>query len=201
MIRAWAGGLCLAGLVAAAAAAPPESAPPATLPDAPVAEIFDPDASRAGFEVDLRMLGRVRGRFRQIEGELQPDDGRWRVRVRLDARELDLDGPEWMVRATRSDKFLAVDRHPDIRFVSAPFPRDLLRRGGELEGELRLRGRVRPVRFQVEPADCARPGRTCDIRVIGRVSRRDFGMSAQRLWVRDEVGFDFRVRLRDPVRP
>jgi polyisoprenoid-binding protein YceI len=123
------------------------------------------------------------------------------VRVRLDARELDLDGPEWMVRTTRSDKFLDVERHPDIRFESAPFTRDLLREGGELEGKLRLRGRVRPVRFRIEPAACAQPGRGCDIRVNGRVSRRDFGMSAQRLWVRDEVGFDFRVRLRDPVRP
>lgn len=200
MRLAWAGGLCLAGLVGAAAAATGPLAIPVT-PSAPAPERFDPAASRADFEVDLRLAGRVQGRFRTIEGELQPDKGRWRVRVRLDARELDLDGPEWMVRTTRSDKFLDVDRHPDIRFESAPFTRDLLREGGELEGQLRLRGRVRPVRFRVEPAACARPGRGCDIRVNGRVSRRDFGMSAQRLWVRDEVGFDFRVRLRDPVRP
>lgn len=189
MIRAWAGGLCLAGLVGAVAAA------------VPVPESFDPATSRASFEVGLRMAGQVQGRFRHLEGELHPEAGRWRVRVRLDARELDLDGPAWMVRATRSDKFLDVDRHPDIRFESAPFTRGLLRQGGELGGQLRLRGRSRPVSFRIEPATCAQPGRGCDIRVTGRVSRREFGMTAQRLWVRDDVGFDFRVRLRDPVRP
>lgn len=189
MIRAWAGGLCLAGLVFATSAA------------VPMPEAFDPDRSRAGFEVSLRLAGRVQGRFRKVEGELHPQGGRWRVQVRLDARELDLDGPAWMVRATRSEKFLDVDRHPDIGFESEAFTRGLLARGGELGGQLRLRGRSRPVSFRVEPAGCAEPGRGCDIRVTGRVSRRDFGMTAQRLWVHDDVGFDFRVRLRDPVRP
>lgn len=189
MIRAWAGGLCLAGLACVASAA------------GPMAESFDPQSSRASFEVVLRMAGQVQGRFRAIEGELQPDGDRWRVRVRLDARELDLDGPAWMVRSTRSDKFLDVERHPDIRFESAAFTRELLVGGGELGGQLRLRGRSRPVFFRIEPSACAEPGRGCDIRVTGRVSRRDFGMTAQRLWVRDDVGFDFRVRLRDPLPP
>lgn len=183
MNRAWAGGLCLAGLVWATAMA------------APLREDFDPATSRATFEVNLRLAGAVQGRFHDLEGELQPSAGLWRVRVRLDARALDLDGPAWMVRATRSDKFLDVDRHPDIHFESAAFPRALLVDGGELGGQLRLRGRTRPVVFRVEPAGCASPGRQCDIRVHGSVSRRDFGMTAQRMWVKDDVGFDFRVRL------
>jgi polyisoprenoid-binding protein YceI len=189
MIRAWAGGLCLAGLVWATAMA------------APMREAFDPAASRATFEVHVLLAGDVQGRFHRLEGELQPSDGLWRVRVRLDARSLDLDGPPWMVRSTRSDKFLDVERHPDIHFESEAFARELLKKGGELGGQLRLRGRTRPVVFRVEPARCAAPGRQCDIRVHGSVSRRDFGMSSQRMWVRDEVGFDFRVRLSDPVRP
>lgn len=183
MIRAWAGGLCLAGLACASAMA------------ATPRENFDPEASQASFEVNLRMAGTVLGRFHGLEGELQPSGERWRVRVRLDARELDLDGPAWMVRATRSDKFLDVDRHPDIHFESEPFSRDLLRRGGELAGQLRLRGRLRPVSFRIDPAACPQPGHRCDIRVSGQVSRRAFGMNSQRVWVRDEVGFDFRVRL------
>ena len=189
MIRAWAGGLCLAGLVCASAMA--------ALPR----DTFDPEASQASFEVHLRVTGAVRGRFHQLEGELQPSGKQWRVRVRLDARALDLDGPAWMVRSTRSDKFLDVDRHPDIHFESEPFARTLLREGGELTGKLRLRGRTRPVVFRIDPSPCASPGRQCDIHVHGRVSRREFGMSSQRMWVRDDVGFDFRVRLSDPVRP
>ena len=55
--------------------------------------------------------------------------------------------------------------------------------------------------FTLLPAGCDRPGRDCDIVVRGVVSRRAFGMHSQRVWVRDEVGFDFRVRLRDPVAP
>jgi polyisoprenoid-binding protein YceI len=183
MIRAWAGGLCLAGLVWATALA------------APMPEIFDPAASRASFDVSLRVMGVVHGRFHELEGELQPKGELWRVAVRLDARALDLDGPAWMVRATRSDKFLDVERHPDIRFESETFARELLAKGGELRGKLRLRGRTRPVTFRVEPSGCKSPGRTCDIHVHGSVSRRDFGMNAQRVWVKDEVDFDFRVRL------
>lgn len=189
MIRAWVGGLCLASLLWTTAMA------------APTREDFDPAASRAAFEVSLRLAGTVQGRFQAIEGELAPSAGLWRVRVRLDARELDLDGPAWMVRATRSDKFLDVDRHPQIHFESDAFPRELLKKGGELGGQLRLRGRTRPVLFKIDPARCATPGRQCDIRVHGSVSRREFGMNSQRMWVRDDVGFDFRVRLSDPVRP
>ena len=187
-MRAWAGGLCLASLVWATAMA------------APMREDFDPVASKASFEVNLRLAGVVQGRFHDLEGELQPNAGLWRVRVRLDARALDLDGPAWMVRVTRSDKFLDVDRHPDIHFESEPFPRELLKSGGELGGQLRLRGRTRPVVFRVEAARCASPGRKCDIRVHGSVSRRDFGMTTQRVWVKDDVGFDFRVRLKPAAR-
>ncbi|MFY2763956.1 YceI family protein [Arenimonas sp. MALMAid1274] len=184
MSRAWLGAVCLAGLVSAAAS------------DAiPMRETVDPALSSARFEVGLRLSGLVHGSFRQIEGELEPDGRRWRVQVRVDARELELDGPGWMERSTRSRSFLDVDRHPQIRFISAPFTRALLRSGGPLEGELHLRGRVRPVAFTLSPARCPRPGHGCDIRVSGMISRRDFGMTSQRMWLRDEVGFDFRVRL------
>lgn len=186
----WLGGLCLAGMMAKAAAA------------GTTRETVDPAASSAAFEVSLRVTGPVPGRFRSIEGELLEDErGRWRVQVRVDARGLELDGPAWMLRSTRSSKFLDVDAHPEIRFRSAPFPRALLASGGALKGRLELRGETREVVFTLLPAGCDRPGRDCDIVVRGEVSRRAFGMTSQRVWVRDEVGFDFRVRLRDAVAP
>ena len=49
---------------------------------------------------------------------------------------------------------------------------------------------------RLEGSGCATPGRGCPIRVTGSVDRRLFGMTAQRLWLRDTVGFDFRVLLR-----
>jgi polyisoprenoid-binding protein YceI len=189
MIRSWLGGLCLAGLVGMAMAAPNR-------------ESFDPDRSAASFGVKLRLSGDVPGQFGRIEGELEPEsDGRWRVQVRVDARELDLEGPGWMLRSTRSKSFLDVDRHPEIRFTSEPFERSLLMAGGPLQGQLYLRGRSRAVTFTLAPSDCKRPGHGCEIRVLGDVSRRSFGMTSQRMWLRDEVSFDFRVRLRKPAAP
>lgn len=190
MSRAWLGALCLAAAVVPATAR------------GELREPFDPVASTATFEVTLRVTGPAQGRFRHIEGELAGDDrGRWRVQVRVDARGLELDGPDWMLRSTRSPSFLDVDKHPEIRFRSQPFTRELLATGGELRGRLELRGEDRLVAFTLLPADCDRPGRDCDIQVHGEVSRRAFGMTSQRVWVRDEVAFDFRVRLRDPVAP
>ena len=184
MIRSWLGALCLAGLVGMAMAAPTR-------------ESFDPARSTAGFGVKLRMSGDVPGQFRRIEGELEPQpDGRWRVQVRVDARDLDLAGPGWMLRSTRSRSFLDVERHPEIRFTSQPFDRALLASGGQLGGELDLRGRRRDVTFTLAPSGCKRPGHGCDIRVLGVISRRSFGMTSQRMWLRDEVAFDFKVRLR-----
>src|SRR5688572_21932715 len=176
-----AGGLCLAGLMALAMPAKPV-----------VREPFDPAASSAGITVDLRVAGKVDGRFRRIDGELEPvAGGLWQVQARVDARELKLDGPAWMQRSTRSARFLDVERYPEIRFVSLPFDRKLLRSGGKLAGDLDLRGRNKRVAFRLEPAECDDPGRDCAIRVRGTVSRREFGMTSQRLWLRDEVGFEF----------
>jgi polyisoprenoid-binding protein YceI len=190
MSRVWLGGLCLAGLVSMATASSPSR------------EAFDPDKSSARFEVHLRMSGDVPGSFRAIEGELAPaGDGQWRVQVRVDARDLELDGPGWMLRSTRSRSFLDVERHPEITFTSEPFDRGLLKEGGPLGGELQLRGRTGAVAFTLVPSTCRRPGHGCDIRVLGEISRRAFGMNSQRMWVRDEVGFDFRVRLRHAASP
>lgn len=168
----------------------------------PAREAFDPDKSSARFEVHLRLSGDVPGSFGAIEGELEPAaDGQWRVQVRVDAQGLELDGPGWMLRSTRSRSFLDVERHPVITFISEPFDRELLRTGGNLGGQLELRGRTGTVAFTLGPSTCRRPGHGCDIRVTGEISRRAFGMNSQRMWVRDEVGFDFRVRLRHAPSP
>lgn len=194
-MRAARAGACLALLAAGWLAAPPAAA------DTPVPEI-DPLASRAAITVDLRVGGRVQGRFQDFDGRLERHpDGRLQVHVRLDATRLVLEGPGWMDRSMRSEKFLDVARHPAIRFRSEPFPPELSREGGWMAGELELRGVARPVRFQVDPSGCEAPGYDCDIHVSGVVSRREFGMVAYRVWLQDGVGFDFRVRLRQSGQP
>lgn len=194
-MRAARAGAWLAMLAAGWLAAPPAAA------DKPVPEI-DPLASRATISVDLRVGGLVQGRFQDFEGSLERHaDGRLQVRVRLDASRLRLEGPGWMDRSMRSAKFLDVDRHPHIHFRSLPFPPGLSRDGGWMDGELELRGVTRPVRFRVDPSGCDAPGYDCDIHVSGVVSRREFGMVAYRVWLQDDVGFDFRVRLRQSGQP
>jgi polyisoprenoid-binding protein YceI len=121
--------------------------------------------------------------------------------VRLDANGLALDGPGWMARSMRSPRFLDVEAHPWIHFRSRAFAPELVSTGGLMDGELVLREVARPVRFRVDPEGCAVPGYDCDIHVSGVVSRREFGMDAYRMWLKDGVGFDFRVRLRQSGAP
>lgn len=161
---------------------------------------LDATRSQASFSVQLRILASAHGHFGTLAGELQPTDAdRWRVRVRVDARDIRFDGPDWLARMTRSEKFLDVQHHPDITFVSDAFPVALLRTGGPLAGQLSVRGQRRQVMFDLAPGDCARSGQDCPIVVSGEVQRRDFGMTAYRLALRDRVGFEFQVFLVGPL--
>jgi polyisoprenoid-binding protein YceI len=169
----------------------PASTDASTLPP----HVFDPARSQARFKVRMRILPAATGHFLDVRGQLQPDGEGQRVEVEIDGRKLRFAGPAWMNKVTRSDDFLAVDKHPRIVFRSDAFAPAMLRDGGQLRGELTLRGETRAVAFNVAPAACATPGRDCDIVVTGRVSRQAFGMHAYRLTVRDGVDFEFQVRL------
>ena len=188
--------LAVAALLSALAGAPgavPTVPPPTTDVAMPLA--FDPARSQARFKVRMRILPAATGHFLDVRGQLQPEGDRQRVEVEVDGRKLRFAGPAWMAKVTRSDDFLAVEKHPRIFFRSDAFAPDLLREGGPLRGELTLRGETKPVTFKVAPAACAAPGRDCEIVVTGRVSRQAFGMHAYRLTVRDGVDYEFQVRL------
>ena len=162
---------------------------------------FDPGRSSASFRVHMRFLPSPNGQFGKVSGELQNERTQQRVVVTVDGRSLALDGPDWMTKVTRSEDFLSVDRYPEISFRSEAFDPGLLSSGGELRGELFLRGVRRDVAFRLLPSTCAQPGRDCDIQVLGRVSRHDFGMNSYRFTVKDGVDFDFRVRLLAKAKP
>jgi polyisoprenoid-binding protein YceI len=190
----------LAALFGTGGAAARADAPEAAAVDADASPMtgqpIDPRRSSARFLVTLRLRGPAEGRLPGVTGRLLGSAATgWRVRVRLDAQGLRFDGPRWMERSTRSPAFLAVDRYPAIRFDSEPFDDATLHAGGVLRGQLTLRGHRRPVVFDLLPSTCAHPGRDCDIRVQGAVSRRDFGMVAHRTMVLDTVELHIRVRL------
>lgn len=161
---------------------------------------IDGRQSGAGFVVHMRLGAKVQGKITRVSGMLRgtPAEG-WVVLVKVDGRSLRVDGPAWRERITRSNSFLAVERFPAIRFESVPFSDALLHGGGPLHGELSLRGLRRPVSFQLLGSTCAQPGRDCDIQVQGTISRHDFGMNAYRALLRDDVDFQFRVRLQAGV--
>ena len=162
---------------------------------------IEAEKSRATFVIPLRLMAPAEAQFPRVQGELQRrDDGGMMVEVRVDARALTVQGPRWMDRVSRSRQFLDVQRHPEIRFVSETFSIRLLRDGGPVNGRLRLRGVERPVQLLLAPLRCAFQDDQCEIDVEGQVNRREFGMSAYRFAVRDEVGVRIRVRLRqDPT--
>lgn len=164
-------------------------------------QAFDPGHTTASFRVYLRLLADAGGQFAKVSGELQNAGAKQRVLVAVDGRSLVFEGPEWMNHVTRSEAFLAVDRYPQISFRSEPFASGLLRTGGELRGELSLRGLRRDVAFRLLRSDCDQPGSDCDIQVRGSISRHDFGMKSYRFAVKDNVDFDFRIRLMAMPKP
>ena len=201
--RAWPALLALAlvpippaALARAAATAPPASVAASSPAPLPAAWRIDAERSSAEFVVRLRLRLRTHGRIDSVEGELRGDPVQgWSVSVDADGRGLKVAGPRWMERATRSDDFLAVDSHPGIRFRSEPFSDRVLRSGGQVRGELTLRGLTRAVSLRLLPSACAHPGRDCDLRVNGIISRTAFGMTAHRASVKDDVELRLRVRL------
>jgi polyisoprenoid-binding protein YceI len=168
------------------------------MPQTPPAAAFQIDGSRseARFVVKLRIALRTQGAIPKVSGEMSGDAKRgWRVLVIADGNSLVVSGPKWMGRSTRSPDFLDVDAHPDIRFQSEIFNDEVLRRGGPVRGELTLRGLTRPVSLRLLPSACAHPGRDCDLQVNGTINRKDFGMTAYPVTVRDDVELRMRVRL------
>ncbi len=167
-------------------------------------ERIDPGTSQVGFELATRWrwFEALQGRFPAFEGEVTTlADGRRQVRLRLDARAAEIVGHPRYTALARSPRFFDAARHPQIEFVSEPYSPALLRNGGDLGGQLRMRGVDRREVFRLAPAGCAAPVRDCAVVVTGWIDRRDYGMDAWQLGLRDEVQFSLQVRLRAEATP
>lgn len=159
---------------------------------------IDPIQSQATFKVSLRLPVPAEGRFKTVAGEIrQLPDLKLSVHVVLDARELDMSGPPWVQKVTHSAQFLDSARHPIITYQSLPFSSQVLISGGEVGGRLDIRGVSDDVLFRISPASCRQPGYQCPILAQGRLNRHDFGMSAYRWGLRDEVRFAFQLKFMD----
>jgi polyisoprenoid-binding protein YceI len=97
----------------------------------------------------------------------------------------------------RGPQFFDATRYPYIDFLSEPHRLELVHDGGRLRGKLTLHGVSRTESFILQPAECARPGRDCDVVATGVINRADYGLSGYRLALSDRVRFTMRVRLKN----
>ena len=171
-------------------------ATPARADDAVAA--VDP-ASRVEFTLFTRWGRVLVGRFPHPAGRIvvRPD-GLRQVELDLDAGSVEIVGQPRYTDLTRGPRFFDAARYPTLGFVSEPYSPQLLREGGALHGEVRIRGIARRERFELAPAGCARPGRECDIVVQGTVRRSDYDLGRWSFALREQVRFYLRVRVRDP---
>ena len=157
--------------------------------------------SDVGFRVKVLWLLGVRGHFGSVDGTVRLDPFRNELRVdaRIDVASVRMSSAsyeEWV----KSPEFFDAATHPQILFTSDAFPRARLRAGGELPGQLTVRGVRQPVQFDLKPAECDRPAYDCPIRVAGAIRRSMFGMGSHRGTLADKVELDFTVYAVPPQR-
>lgn len=156
---------------------------------------FDPAYTRIGFTLKTRWGQVLQGRFPRYDGRIEIlDDGRFRTRMRLDARAVEIVNHPKYTGLTRGEGFFEADRFPEVEFVSDTYGSDLLRVGGKLGGELRIRDVRRRETFRIEPTECERPALDCDVVAAGTVRRSDYGVDRWMFAVSDMVRFQLRLR-------
>lgn len=133
---------------------------------------------------------------------IEPDRerGQFGVNVRISAASVRMDKTEHAAWASGPDCFDAA-RYPWIEFRAAAVSERVLREGGEVPGELTLRGITRKVSFTVSPSECPRPGIGCAVRASGEVQRSEFGMQARRFLLGDRVQLSFEIRVHESNAP
>lgn len=157
---------------------------------------IDSSRSRAEFWIRPLWVKRIEGVFPLLEGQVTRDaqTGLYRVEIDIDARAVQM-GSRSQVTWAQSEQFFDVQRHPLIHFRGDPVPAERLFAPGLAMGEVTLRGITQPLRFQVQPPECTRPGLDCPMRASGEISRSAFGMDSHRLAMGDTVHLDFQLWL------
>ena len=165
---------------------------------APASETIRIDSahSNATFAVRTLWLKKIEGRMAGLRGTVVMDDSqRSRVDVQVDVDQVRMDNPHYK-SMLRSNEFFDTENYPTIRFRSSDFDTRLLFDGGNIDGELTMRGVTRAVTFELLPGSCQRDQlKACRIRVRGVIERSRFGMTAHRFTVSDHVHLRLAIRL------
>lgn len=184
----------LAGLLALGNIDPPSAPAPEIL-------LFDSARSNAQFSVKVLWMLDVSGQFGGVHGHVQVDRASdvAVVDARIDANAVSMrrSGTETWVK---SNEFFNVERYPEIRFLSAPFPMSRLATGGDLPGSLSLRGFKGNVAFKLHASACDKPAIDCAVEVSGSIRRGTFGMRSRKGTVSDKVELDINIWI-DATQP
>ncbi len=159
---------------------------------------LDPVHTRVGFLVEHAGFSRALGSFAASRGTLVFDPNDWSS-ARLDAtiplRCLELGSRKWE-KATLARNLLNLAEFPEAHFVSTrvePTGQDDQGRAtAKVTGDLTLRGVTRPVTLDVRLNALRRHPmppfrRTAGFSATGRLSRADFGITAWKNVIGDEV--------------
>jgi len=163
---------------------------------------LDPARSRAVFEVKLLFLLGLHGEIGSVHGTLNVDRAHdvAVVDATIDTNDVHMRNhvyENWV----KSAEFFDATHFPQIHFVSAEFPLQLLAQGGMIAGTLTIRGVSKSAAFQIGPPRCADPllG-ACALAAAGTIRRSEFGMRSRRGTLSDKVDLGLSVFVR-PAMP
>ena len=163
---------------------------------------FDTTHSRFGFEIRTRFGQRIEGEFPRFEGWLTVlPDGRHQVRLRMFTAYVQIPGKPRYTGWMRGEDFFDVARYPLVEFESEPFEPGIVEQGGNVQGQLSIRGISRRETLRVGEPECARPGYDCDLVSRGTIQRGRYGMSNWQFALSDQVTFVLRSRLSGAPEP
>ena len=161
---------------------------------------IDPMRSRAQFSVRLLWVSTVTGSFEGIRGDIAIDPSAQTaiVRADIDTESIQMESAR-LRRWVLAPEFFDAKRYPTIHFESSPTPLALLSAGGDVKGELTLRGVTRPVTFHLQANRCpphALAG--CVLQLQGMIDRTDFDMRGRRGALSDRVNLGMAIVLVAP---
>jgi polyisoprenoid-binding protein YceI len=142
---------------------------------------MDPVHSRIGFATRCALVTKVRGSFNEFVGTGHFDaEDPTRSRVELSIRAASIDTRIARRDAhLRSNAYLAVEEHPEIRFASTAVEQ-IDDRNYRLTGDLSIKGVTKPVTLDVkfaDPADDSLRDDSIALEGKGVVNRKDWGVA------------------------
>jgi polyisoprenoid-binding protein YceI len=158
---------------------------------------IDAARSKAEFTVRLLWVTSVTGHFEGIRGDLSTDPATATavVRADIDIESIRMESSR-LRRWVLAPEFFDAEHHPRIHFESAPTPLTLLSHGGDVEGQLTLRGVTRPVTFRLQANRCPPEAMAgCVLQLHGIIDRTDFGMLGRRGALSDRVNLGMAIAI------